>query len=60
MWGQKKRDTDTTIKRITEVKESCSLPSSNINPEILVSTKSKVKVEQTINQYQNEALKIHY
>ena len=59
MWGKKKRDTDTTIKRTTKIKESYITPSSNINPEIVVFTKSKVNVEQTFNQDQNEASKIH-
>jgi hypothetical protein len=60
MWGKKKRDTDTTIKRTTKIKESYITPSSNINPEIVVFTKSKVNnLEQTFSQDQNKASKIH-
>ena len=55
MWGKKKKDTDTTtIKHTTKIKESYTVPASDMNPETVVSTKSKVKEEQTFdqNQYQ--------
>lgn len=53
MWGKKKKDTDTTtIKRTTKIKETYTVPASNMNPETVVSTKSKVKEEQTFNQNQ--------
>lgn len=61
MWGKKNKDTDTTtIKRTTKIKETYTVPASNLNPEVVIPTGSKIKEEQIISQnpYQTSTLPV--